>query len=381
MNRRSVLSFLIVFAAAWTLSPKPAAGFTIALDFSSDTATDNFFNSRPLAKAAVQAAANDLNAVLNASTLTAISSSGTPNATDITGTYGSTSVTATWQYDFADPSTGAATSLTTPSIAANTLTIFVGMNKIAGGTLGSGSPSGATLSIGGSGFSSELVNATNAMQSLSNSYMNRGGGPIIGSINDTISFDGSVTASYHLTYGAAVGTLWLDQDTNNDNVNDSLAQLDAFWHYDHTTAVGAGKSDFYSVALHEMMHALGVGASDTWTGLVSGTTWLGSNVKALNGGSGAGLIYSDGAHLASGLMSTNIYTGAAQEVAMDPTLTVGTRKQLTQMDVALLKDLNWQATATVPEPGALILFFSAGIAVILRRRSRQNPPGRGPGRM
>jgi hypothetical protein len=342
-----------------------APGFSILLDFSSDTATDNFFNQRPLAKQALQAAANDINAVLGGSTLSAISSSGTPNATNITGTFGSTSITSTWQYDYNDPSTGVAKSITAPSIAANTMTVFVGMDKLSSGTLGSGAASGVTINISGSGFDSQLIKATQAMETLSNSYMTRGGGPIIGHVSDTISFGGANTASYTLNYGPAVGSLLFDQDTNNDGINDSLAQLDAFWHYDYTTPVVAGKADFYSVALHELLHTVGIGDSDTWSSKVSGTTWLGSNVKALNGGSGAGLIAPDGQHFADGLLSTNIYTGAAQETVMDPTLTFGTRKQLTQIDVAALKDINWVA---VPEPGSLALALCPGLILVIRRR-------------
>ena len=370
---RRAYSLLLASLVTLGMTHQTAAGFTINLDYSADTATDNFFNLRPAARAAIQAAANDINAVLSSANLSAVSSVGTPNATDITGTYGSTSVSASWEYSLMDPSAGATMSITAPSVAARSVTIFVGMDKLTGSTLGIGTPGGAGVGFGLSGFESELGNATNAMQTLSNSYMGRGSGPTIGTLAGSLDLGGAVTADYSLGYGAAYGAISFDQDTNNDGANDTLAQLDAFWNYDPTLPVAAGKNDLYSVALHEMLHALGVGTSTTWSDQVSGTHWTGSRLAALNGGSGDGLITLDGDHLASGLMSVNIYSGLAQEVAMDPSLTVGTRKQLTAMDVAVLQDLNWSTAtyviAPAPEPGTLILCLTAG-ALFTRRRRR-----------
>lgn len=343
---------------------RSSSALTVVVDYSADAATENFFGLRPLAKAAVDAAAADLSALLAPTHFTAISPSGVPNVNAISGTSGSTTVTANWDYIYNNPSTGVEVTIPGPSIAADIFVIYVGMD---GNVLGEGAPGSASVSLGASGFASQLVAATNAMQAASNTYMNRGAGPVLGTLTGTLTL-GATTAPFAVSYGPGIGTATFENDTDNNGSADSLATLDNFWHYDRTTAVAAGKNDFYSVALHELLHALAFGTSETWTGLVSGTTWLGTNGKALNGGSGANLVDAGGDHLRSGLMSTNVYTGSAQEVAMDPSITTGTRKQLTAMDVAVLKDLGY-SVAPVPEPGAFALGLGvAGFLVLVRRR-------------
>jgi hypothetical protein len=360
------VSALFCLPVLWCLgTAAPCRALTIVVDFSADAATENFFNLRPVARAAVNAAAADLSALLAPTHFTAISPSGTPNVNAISGTSGSTTVTANWDYLYSNPSTGAAVTVASPSIAADTVTIFAGMNNTG---LGEGGPASASVGLNASGFASQLVAATNAMQSASNTYMRRGPGPVLGTLSGSLTL-GATSAPFNLTYGPAFGTAVFDNDTDNNGSADSLATLDSFWHYDRTTPVAAGKNDFYSVALHELLHALGIGSSETWSGLVSGTTWLGANVNALYGGSGANLIDSGGAHACSGLMSTNVYTGSAQEAVMDPTLTIGTRKELTAVDVAFLQDIGY-SVAAVPEPGTLTLGFGAAALLLVGRRRR-----------
>ncbi len=346
----------------------PGFGLNIVIDYSNDVAHGNFFGLRPVAKAAVDAAAADLSALLSPTNLSATSPAGSPNVNSITGTNGSTSVSADWDLYYNNPSTNVSTAVTSPNLSANAFTVYVGMRGL-GGALGEGSTADAGLNLSASGFGSELAGATSNLQSASNSYMGRGSGPSIGTLTGSLTL-GSNSAGYSLSYGPSLASLSISNDTNNNGITDSLGTLDAFWHYNHTTAVTAGKFDLYTIALHEILHGLGIGASDNWTNLSSGTTWLGVNAQALNGGSGAGLLDIDGAHLASGLMSTNLYTGLAQEVALDSAQTSGQRKQLTQLDAAFLKDIGYQV-ATVPEPGAFVLLMSASVILVFRRRRIQ----------
>ena len=328
----------------------------------------SFFSSRPQAKAALDAAAADLSALLAPTHFTGISPAGTPNVNLISGFNGATHVDTNWDLQYTNPATGALDTIASPTIAADTMKVFVGMNAIGAGFLGEGAPGGAQIAVGATGSGSQVVGATANMQNLSNTYMGRGAGPTISSFTGSLTLGGT-TASFSLNLGVLLGSLSFNNDTDGVNGTDSLATLDNFWHYNHLTAVASGKSDFYSVALHELMHTLGFGASDTWTGKASGTTWLGANGIAANGGTGANLIDPDGAHIRSGYMSTNIYTGLAQESPMDPSLSFGTRKMMTAIDVAVLKDLGY-TVAPVPEPGSALLFSGAALGALLARRRR-----------
>jgi hypothetical protein len=53
---------------------------------------------------------------------------------------------------------------------------------------------------------------------------------------------------------------------HNNGTTDSASLLDSYWHYDHTSPVAAGQNDFYSVALHELLHSIGFGSSDNLDG-------------------------------------------------------------------------------------------------------------------
>ena len=54
---------------------------------------------------------------------------------------------------------------------------------------------------------------------------------------------------------------------------------------------------------------------------------------------------------------------------MDPSLTIGTRKDLTAMDVAFLQDLGY-SVAPVPEPGSFALLSGAAAFLLISRRRR-----------
>ena len=219
----------------------------------------------------------------------------------------------------------------------------MGGRNLSGNTLGQGGPAGLGLSVGGSGSENEWIAAVDQANSAANANYGRGGGPTMGTISLDLTF-GDTTATARVAAGPAYGNFWIDLDGDNNGQQDSIAALNNYWHWSHETPVAAGKNDLYSVALHEMLHAMGIGTAESWEDEISGTSWSGSEVQTLTG-TGGGLVTVDGGHIASGTMSTRLSDGQPQEVVMDPTLTIGTRKELTALDLAFLRDIGYETIA------------------------------------
>jgi hypothetical protein len=279
------------------------------------------------AKNAINAAASDLSAAIT-STLNAIN-------TDVyVGQNGNPPTTATFdmKYNVSNPSGAGQSEISAATIVANTVTMRVGAKSLLGSTLGVGGPNGIGFDVALSGSPTQYVGAVSNVEPLIESAYKRGGGPIIGTLAGNLEWDGFV-ANYSIDYGIAYGSLAFDKDSTNETT------LNNYWHFNHTTPVAAGKNDLYSVALHEMLHAIGIGVSSSWTSRVSGgVNWTGPEVAALYG-SGTGLVSSG--HITEGITSTRISDGAPQEVVMDPTITQGTRKSLTALDLAFLRDIGY----------------------------------------
>jgi hypothetical protein len=113
-----------VFAALLALTSS-VMGLNIQLDFFHDEAENRFFSSNPDAKAALEKAASDLGSVLS-SNLTGISS-------DIySGTNGSTTAQFDWSWNYINPVTGNQETINAPSIADDTVVIYLGTRKLSG---------------------------------------------------------------------------------------------------------------------------------------------------------------------------------------------------------------------------------------------------------
>lgn len=294
----------------------------------------------PAAKDSITAAAADISAAIT-SNLSAIN-------TDIyTGTNGDATAIFDWRFQYNDPVTTFPVTINSATIPASTVTMYVGARSFLGITLGEGGPSGAGFNLSGSynpAQPNQWPGAVASAESLSELAYKRGGGPVIGTLSGSSSAEGFV-ANYSMDYGVAYGALSLDWDGNNNGIPDNDTELGNFWHFNHSTPVVAGKNDLYSVALHEMIHALGIGSSASWTALRSGSNWTGSNVIALHG-TGTNLVASG--HIAEGIMSTRASDGVPQEVVMDPSINQGTRKYLTALDLAFLRDIGY--TTIIPMP-------------------------------
>ena len=257
-------------------------GLSIVLDYSLDT--NNFFNDQ-IRKDTLQRAATVLENRIN-DELAAITPSGGNN----------------WDATITHPGNGASHQLHNLTIPLGSIIIFAGARNI--GNLGIGGPGGYQAS-GTSAFLDSIADRGQTGIDSSNSANTTDYAPWGGHI----TFDTSPT--------------W--------NFGDDQPS--------------AGENDFYSVALHEIGHVLGIGTADSWNNLVNASNlFTGPASAAAN--SGDVPLTSGSNHWNDDLDSTLTNTSAVQEAAMDPNLTVGTRKQFTVIDWAALDDIGWEIPDT-----------------------------------
>jgi hypothetical protein len=220
-----------------------------------------------------------------------------------------------WDRTFFSPNGNFNITLTNAgAIAADTLLIYVGGYNLSGGALGLGGFGGYSAS----GFPSWF----DTLQGRGNR------GALAVTPTDFAPWGGSISFS-----------------------------TSASWYFDTNAATDElfSGNDFYSVSLHEIAHILGIGTAPSWHDQIVGTTFTGSHT-------GSVAITSDGSHFAEGSMSTVFGTSTLQEAVMDPSLTVGTRKRLSTLDVNALGDVGWQL---VPEPNSILLVMLGAFAFIL----------------
>lgn len=279
-----------------------ASALTVTLDYSYDTG--NFF-SNVEAKASLEAARDVYVGIIDQS-FNAITPGGGNS----------------WTASFTNPSSGNAESISNMSIAADTIVIYVGGRNLGGSTIG---------------------------------YAGRGGYSWSGSNEFQTSVSrGDSSSQYGLWGGAA-----------------TFDSAGTDWHYNHNTSVTSGKIDFYSTALHELGHVFGLGIeSDAWDDHWSSGEFSGANAVAAYGNDNefpAIVVPTAGGdrHFADGTQSYIYGTTTLQEVAMDPDISAGTRKHLTNVDIASLQDIGWQS---VPEPSSSGLMALGGITLMLRRK-------------
>jgi len=304
---------LLSLFAALVLGALPARAISIVFDYTYDT--NGFFTSHPTAKTDLNSVAQFFNANLTDS-FSAITPGGVNS----------------WSADFFDPATGLDTSFTNLSLAAGEIRIFVGGATLDTGVLGEGGPGGYTIFSGTTSFQKTVAaRGQTGAQAATPTDFGPWGGAISFSLNATWYFD------------------------SDPSTNESFS---------------SNASDFYSVALHETGHVLGIGLAPSWDAKLSGATFTGAASMAIYGN--AVPTTSTGGHWANGTMSTIYGTNTTQEAAMDPTITGGTRKLFTTLDMAGLQDIGW-TLAPVPEPataalllGPIILLLATGPRRALR---------------
>ena len=145
------------------------------------------------------------------------------------------------------------------------------------------------------------------------------------------------------------------------------------WHFDHTTAAPLGQTDFYSIALHEVGHALGLSTTwDDWENNSSGGFFTGANaLAAYNADNGTSVTslevesvgnqhWEDGVYDSfifpggSPQLAGTVGLGALQDLLMEPTANFIypslRRFELTNVDVAALEDLGWSVISGPTDP-------------------------------
>lgn len=291
----------------------PARAINISINYQYD---NGFFPVGSQARAAMNAAATFYSGILQ-DTFSAIA---TP--APYTGSNGSV---ATWSstIGFANPSMpGQPVTISNIALAADEYRIYVGATDLAPNVLGvggAGGTAGWARDETPPGFNaSERAQINQINDAFLNALHRRGESTGFAGWGGTLAFD-------------AIGTNW---------------------HFNHTTAPAAGAHDFYSVALHELAHALGFGGAGDWADLASGSAFAGSNA-AMSYGSAPPLdainpMTGRRSHWATGTMSRVFGTNTAQEALMDPQIGAGTRKLVTSLDAAALEDIGWEINEPAP---------------------------------
>ena len=196
-----------------------------------------------------------------------------------------------WTEVFTNPATGGTGRVGNAALPANTLIVYVGARELGGTTVGAGGPgsysaSGALLSL----LASRAPNGSTA-------------------------------------WGGSVA---FDSNTN--------------WFFGTSAAgIARAQTDFYSVAVHELGHVLGIGTSSRWSAQSTGGTFVGPNAVAVYGGPVP--LAAGGAHWRDGV------TLNGQPASLDPTTTNGTRVPFSALDFAALEDIGWtvaDATSSTP---------------------------------
>jgi hypothetical protein len=325
-----------------------ARGLTIVIDYSQDAGYFEIQDApHQAARAAVEKAASDLSDALNTiamATLNAVPTdafSGADPALTLSATFD-------WHLEVSDPSNPdpANPLIIDPfTLGADKFTVFVGSadGLASADALGEGAPASGTADLSYADDPASAAAIVSAMN-YSNGILLRGAGPTISSVSDKVTLTSSGDVNYTLHLGALASFLSFDRGQT--------------WHFDSTTAPGPGEFDFYTVMLHEMMHGLGFGNSETWNSLKApnGKDWMGAYAIAANGNSGVNLINDilggnpDGSHIHNGTMSKTIDDNTDQEAVMTASLTAGVRRKLTQLDIAFLRDLGYGPATAAPTP-------------------------------
>jgi hypothetical protein len=324
-----------------------ASAINIQLNYTYDT--NNFFLNAQ-AKAALEAAASFYSTILT-DTFDAIV---VPQDYQ-SSVQGAGKVSWSWQEHFPNPSNNAGPNIVVSHppagvIGSDQYIVYVGGSSLPAGTAGQGGP-------GGYARPAPTLTGTNQFTAQDNTNITN----ITNNFDLLLAWRGETPN----TFARWGGAITFDNDGSTP------------WHFNHLTAPVGNFTDFYSIALHELGHTLGLGASAEWNAFVDAPNvrFVGNNAMGQNGNQPVPLASaSDLGHWVNGKQSVIYGTSTAQEAVMDPSLQNGTRKKLTELDAAALKDIGWTLG---PAPGVDGDYNNNGIVdaadyVVWRKRLNQD---------
>jgi hypothetical protein len=315
--RHNSLAKIVIAGIGILLSvvpPSGSAAIEIQLDYSYDTS--QFFSSGnpggaaagAAARSTLEAAADFFSEILQ-DTFAEIRTPTPFSSATFNGV-----VRWEWEAAFTHPGLGSTVRLIDPAIPADTYRIFVGGRSLPGSELGIGGPGGFYVPspIASGGFTQSEIDQINV---------------ITADFFDTVRTRGETSG-----FARWGGVLAFDTDPA------------AAWHWDHTSPPAGNTNDFFSVAVHELAHALGFGSSSEWTDLVTQNAFYGTRAQQEYGGP----VPTSGGHWQANSSSMVFGTQTPQEAAMDPDLQRGQRKRLTALDAAGLADIGWTLSDPLP---------------------------------
>ncbi|MFT4641907.1 MAG: hypothetical protein ACI8T1_005251 [Verrucomicrobiales bacterium] len=332
----------------------PLKAFNIEINYKFDT--NNFFDPETVdgaaARAALEAAAARYSEIITTSLSPVVAGNPVPD-TD-----------PDWRLGFTHPGTGAnfeisaapsvvdddligigaeAADLYDPnfSIAADTWILFAG---------------GRSLSVAGDGGTGSGTNFLPALPDFPGVFLVDGS-----HLNRDWKGSGATYSQDSLPVWG--GSISFDNDGTTD------------WHFDiNTVQATGGQADFYSVAVHEIGHALGLSVNWTeFTDLVSGSAFTGAEaIAALDadngttGTAGISLVSSTNFHFQDGAYQSfpfgmgsapapGVNGNVLQDLVLEPTANFDMNERrfdLTNVEVAALRDIGWQ-TITDELPSTL----------------------------
>jgi hypothetical protein len=198
----------------------------------------------------------------------------------------------TWDAILNDPSGTGTQTASNLTIPANVLKVFVGSRNFGSSTLAVGGPGGYSA---------------NGDSSWLNTVSARGqAGALLSPAKD---------------FGPWGGSLAFSTTTN--------------WYFGTGATVPSGQTDFYSVAIHELGHLLGIGTIESFTSKITTQQFNGEATKVYNAGATVP-VTSDNAHWAASVESDG------NQAIMIPTIPAAERLFVTSVDWGALQDIGWQ---------------------------------------